>query len=148
MNIALLSAGAAAIVASIATWQVQNWRYGEKIQEARAQQSEAARKAMEAMQREYEADIARKDKALNEATQRAQKNMALARDLDANVDSLRSELDSARAEMPAKSCDAVRNYANALSDVFGESTERYSGLAKTLDECTSNVKLMQDAWPR
>lgn len=147
MNIALLSAGAAAIVASIAVWNIQDWRYGEKIQEARAEQSEAARKAMEAMQREYEADIERKDKALNEATQRAQKNMALARDLDANVDSLRSELDSARAEMPAKSCDAVRNYANALDDVFRESIQRYSGLAKTLDECTSNVKLMQDAWP-
>lgn len=148
MKIALLSAGAAAIVASIATWQVQNWRYGEKIQEARAEQSEAARKAMEAMQREYQDDIARKDKALNEATERAKKNMALARDLDANVDSLRSELDSARSEMPAKSCDAIRNYATALDDVFRASLTEYSGLAKTLDECTSNVKLMQDAWPK
>ena len=148
MNIAILSAGAAAIVASIATWQVQNWRYGEKIQEARAEQSEAARKAMEAMQREYQDDIARKDKALNEATLRAQKNATLARNLDSDVDRLRQELDTARAEMPAKSCDAVRNYANALDDVFRESVQRYSGLAKTLDECTSNIKLMQDAWPR
>lgn len=148
MKIALLSAGAAAIVASIATWQVQNWRYGEKIQEARAEQSEAARKAMEAMQREYQDDIARKDKALNEATQRAKKNMALARDLDANVDSLRSELNSARAEMPAKSCDAVRNYANALDDVFRESIERYSSVAKEIDQCHSDIKLMQDAWPK
>ena len=148
MNIAILSAGAAAIVASIATWQVQNWRYGEKIQEARAEQSEAARKAMEAMQREYQDDIARKDKALNEATLRAQKNATLARNLDSDVDRLRQELDTARAEMPAKSCDAVRNYATAIDDVFRESIERYSGLAKTLDECTSNIKLMQDAWPR
>jgi len=147
LKIALLSAGAAAIVASIATWQVQDYRYGEKIQEARAEQSESARKAMEYMQREYQADIERKDKALNEATQRAQKNMALARDLDSNVDSLRAELDSARAEMPAKSCDAVRNYANALDDVFRESIERYSGLAKEADRCVSDVRLMQDAWP-
>lgn len=148
MNIALLSAGAAAIVASIAVWNVQDWRYGEKIQEARAEQSEAARKAMEAMQREYQDDIARKDKALNEATARAQKNATLARNLDSDVDRMRKELDTARAEMPAKSCDAVRNYANALDDVFRESLTEYTGLAKTLDECTSNVKLMQDAWPQ
>ena len=148
MKIALLSAGAAAIVASIAVWNIQGWRYGEKIQEARAEQSEAARKAMEAMQREYEADIARKDKALNEATARAQKNATLARDLDSDVDRMRKELDTARAEMPSKSCDAVRNYANALDDVFRESLTEYTGLAKTLDECTSNVKLMQDAWPQ
>lgn len=148
MKIALISAGAAAIVASIATWQVQNWRYGEKIQEARAEQSEAARKAMESMQREYQADIERKDKALNEATQRAQKNATLARSLDSDVDRMRQELDSARAEMPAKSCDAVRNYANALDDVFRESIQRYSGLAKEADQCTSDLKLMQDAWPK
>lgn len=147
MNIALLSAGAAAIVASIAVWNIQDWRYGEKIQEARAEQSEAARKAMESMQREYQADIARKDKALNEATQRAQKNATLARDLDSDVDRMRQELDSARAEMPAKSCDAVRNYANALDDVFRESIERYSGLAKEADQCTSDLRLMQEAWP-
>lgn len=147
MNIALLSAGAAAIVASIATWQVQNWRYGEKIQEARAEQSEAARKAMEAMQREYEADIARKDKAIHEATLRAQTNADLARKLDSDVDSVRDELREARAEMPAKSCDAVRNYANALNDVFGESVQRYSSVAKEIDQCHSDLKLMRDAWP-
>lgn len=148
MNIALLSAGAAAIVASIAVWNIQDWRYGEKIQEARAEQSEAARKAMAVMQREYEEDIARKDKAIHEATLRAQKNQALARDLDADVNSVRLELDSARADLSKASADAVRRYSDTLSDVFRESIERYSGLAKEADQCTSDLRLMQDAWPR
>lgn len=39
------------IFGGICAFKIQDWRYGEKIQEARAEQSEAARKAMDAMQR-------------------------------------------------------------------------------------------------
>lgn len=147
MKIALLSAGAAAIVASIAVWNIQNWRYGEKIQEARAEQSEAARKAMEAMQREYEADIARKDKAIHEATLRAQKNQALARALDANVNSVRIELNTARADLSKASADAVRKYSDAQSIVVRACTARLVEVGVAATQCASDIRLMQEAWP-
>lgn len=147
MNIAILSAAAASIVTAVTVWNAQDWRYGEKIQEARAEQSEAARKTMESMQREYEADIARKDKAIHEATLRAQKNQALARSLDADVNSVRDELNTARADLSQASAEAVRRYSDALSDVYGACVTRYSVVAKASDQCASDLRLMQDAWP-
>lgn len=147
MNLALVSAAAASIIAGIAAWHVQSWRYEGIISDIKYEQSEAARKVFESVQRQHELDIAQKDKAIHEATLRAQKNQALARTLDSDVDSLRAQLASASTSMPATSCEAVRSYSNTIGDILGESVQRYSDVARTLDQCTSDVQMMQDAWP-
>ena len=37
---------------------------------------------------------------------------------------------------------------DALDDVFRESLTEYTSLAKEADRCASDLKLMQDAWPK
>lgn len=148
MNLALVSAAAASILTGIAIWTVQAWKYEGIISDIKYEQSEAARKVFESAQRQFEIDIAQKDKAIHEATLRAQKNQALARALDSDVDSLRAQLASSSTSMPTASCEAVRNYANTLSAVFGSCTERYSDLARNAQGHLSDTIMLEQAWPK
>jgi hypothetical protein len=145
MNLALVSAGAASLVTAIAVWQVQEWRYGEKINEARYEQSEAARKVFESAQRQFELDLAQKDKAINEAIQRAQANAALARKLDSDVDSMRDELAATRSSLPQASCEAVRKHAETLSVTLGSCIREYSDMAREAQGYLSDVILLEES---
>lgn len=144
-NIAAGIAGAA--IAFAGAWQVQNWRYGEQINDIKFEQSEAARKVFETAQREHDIQQAKKDEALNEANKRAQKNAALARELDGDVDRMRKQLASASASLPEATCEAARDYASALSDVYGSCVQEYRGVAKALDGALSDLKTLEQAWP-
>lgn len=148
MNLAIVSAAAGSIIAGIAAWQVQNWRYGEQINDIKFEQSEAARKVFESAQRSYEQDIARKDKAINDATLRAQKNATRSRALDSDVGRLRDELTATRASMSTASCEAVRKHADTIAAVFGSCAERYSDMARAAQGHQSDVTLLEEAWPK
>lgn len=138
----------AAAIGFLAAWTAQGWRYGEQIESIKLAQSEAARKAFESAQRENERLQAQKDEALNEANKRAQKNAALARELDSDVDRLRQTIRAGVSGLPQASCDAARNYAAAIADVYGSCVKEYSSLAKTLDGALSDLKTIEDAWPK
>jgi hypothetical protein len=135
----------AAAVAFGASWKVQDWRYGEKIQEARAEQSESALKVFQAAQKTYEADLAKKDKAIHDATLRAQTNQALARALDGDVDRMRDELSAERSRLPAASCEAVRKHAETLSSTLGSCIGEYSDMAREAQGYLSDVMLLEAA---
>lgn len=138
----------ASAIAFLAAWSAQGWRYGEQIATMQKEAAQATTKAVQEERAKAQAAQAKKDEALNEANKRAQKNAALARELDSDVDRLRAQLNSNSANLPQASCEASRNYATTVSDVFGESIQRYSEVARTLDQCVSEVKMMQDAWPQ
>lgn len=140
----ILSAG----IALWAGWQVQEYRYGEIINDIKFEQSEAARKVFESAHRQYLIDIAQKDKALNEATLRSQKNATLARALDSDIDRLRDELTATRTSLSTASCETVRKHAETLSVVFGQCSERYSDLARNAQGHLSDVILLEQAWPK
>jgi len=137
----ILSAG----IALWAGWQVQEYRYGEIINDIKFEQSEAARKVFESAHRQYLIDIAQKDKALNEATLRAQKNQALAIALDSDVDSLRDLLTAERSRMPSASCEAVRKHAETLSSTLGSCIVEYSDMAREAQGYLSDVMLLEAA---
>lgn len=138
---------AAIALAFLAGWFVNGWRYGEQIATMQKEAAEATTKAVQEARDEERANQKRKDDALAEANLRAQKNAALARALDGDVDRLRAQIASTASSLPSKSCDTVRNYSSILGDIFGESVQRYSEVARTLDQCVSDLRLMQDAWP-
>jgi len=137
----------AAIVGFSSAWAVQGWRYGEQIATMQKDAAQETTKAVQAAMEKTQADQKRKDDALQEANLRAQKNAALARDLDGDVDRMRKQLAANTASLSGATCEASSKYTTALTDVFGESVQRYSELARTLDQCASEVKMMQDAWP-
>lgn len=63
-------------------------------------------------------------------------------------DSLRDDLGTYRSQLPGASCDAVRNYSAALSDVFRECTGRLVDVASEADRAAGEIKLLRDSWPR
>jgi chromosome segregation ATPase len=147
MNIALVSAAAASIVTAVAVWNFQGYRYGEQIATMQKEAAEATTKAVKAAMDKTQADQQRKDDALREANIRVQKNQALARALDGDIDRVRDELATARADLSKASADAVRRYSDAQSNVVGACTARLVELAKHADQCASDIRLMQEAWP-
>jgi len=137
----------AAAVAFGASWKVQDWRYGEKIQESRAQQAEANGKALAAAQKTYEADLARKDKAINDANLRAQTNQALARALDGDVLRMREQLAAADSGLSKASAEASRKYASAAKELFGSCAKEYLDMARSAQGHAEDARLVREAWP-
>lgn len=136
------------VVSGLAVWQVQEWRYGERINDIRYEMSEAARKTFEAAQREADQRIKEKDDALKRATERAQQNTRaadLARD---ESDGLRNQLAAADAAMSTAADDAVRKYAATANAVLAACTARYIDVARDAAGHASDSLMYQEAWPK
>ena len=143
----IYSAIAGALIAALGVWKFQEYRYESKISDIKYEMKEAADKAYKIAQDEHEKQIKQKDEALNEANKRAQANAAAAASSRNAADSLRQQLASARAKMPQASCEASRNYAAALSDVYGSCIQEYRSLAEKADGAISDIKTLEQAWP-
>ena len=61
------------------------------------------------------------------------------------VAGVRDELDAIRDGLSGATIDALRHSTATLSLVFGECTERYSGLAEKADRHTSDIRAMTEA---
>jgi len=140
----ILSAG----IALWAGWQVQEYRYGEIINDIKYEQSEAARKVFESAQRQHNIDTAQLTKALNEANQRSKKYEDRARALDGDVNSVRSDLAAERSRMPTASCEAVRKHAETLSSTLGSCIGEYSDMAREAQGYLSDSIMLEQAWPK
>jgi hypothetical protein len=85
--------------------------------------------------------------AVNAAKKREQD---LRRDADGargERDGLRDELAASRGELSRASCEAVRNRAAALTDVFDQCVGRYQGLAEKAGRHASDALMFSQAWP-
>ncbi len=130
-----------------AAWNYQSNRYGEQIATMQKDAAEATTKAVKEAMEKTQADQKRKDDALKEANLRSQKNALAAAAANRTVDSLRDQLTTARAGLPQSTCEAARNYAATLSDVFGSCTARLTELAEKADGHASDAKTLEQAWP-
>lgn len=61
---------------------------------------------------------------------------------------LRGQLATASLQLSQLSGQAVRNYAGAATNILGECAATYQRVAADADRCITDLKLMQDAWPR
>ena len=61
------------------------------------------------------------------------------------VAGVRDELDAIRDGLSVATVDALRHSAATLAVVFGECTDRYSGLAEKADRHASDVRAMMEA---
>jgi hypothetical protein len=61
---------------------------------------------------------------------------------------LRDTLAAIRAGVPGASSDALGKSVTTLSTVLADCTGRYHALAERADRHASDVKTLQDAWPR
>lgn len=131
-----------------AAWKYQGYKYGEQIATMQKDAAEATTKAVKEAMEKTQADQKRINDALKEANIRAQKNQALARALDGDVLRVRDELATARSDLSKASADAVRKYSDAQSNVVRACTARLVDVAGYADQCASDLRLMQEAWPQ
>nr|WP_041296544.1 DUF2514 family protein [Janthinobacterium sp. Marseille] len=61
---------------------------------------------------------------------------------------LHNDLADLRRKLPQLTEQAVRQYADAASVVFGECTAKYVELAETADRIDSDRQKLEDAWPK
>lgn len=131
-----------------AAWKYQSHKYGEQIATMQKDAAQATTKAVKAAMDKTQADQQRKDDALREANLRSQKNAIAAAAANRTASSLRDQLATARAGLPQATCEAARNYAATLSDVFGQCTERLTELAAKADGHASDAKTLAESWPQ
>lgn len=130
-----------------AAWQAQDWRYGAQIFEIRFNQADAQAKAFGRAMAIGNARQLKKDKALNDANQRAQRLALASADLRTAADRLQHDLDAARAGLPAASCEATRAHAATLQRVFGECAREYRSMAERAAGHASDALMFEQAWP-
>lgn len=138
---------AAAVAIFLAGCTVTSWYYGKQIATMQKDAAEATTKAVQEAREEERANQERINYALKEANLRSQKNALAAAAANRTVDSLRDQLTTARAGLPQSTCEAARNYAATLGDVFGSCTARLTELAEKADGHASDAKTLEQAWP-
>lgn len=143
-----LAAIIAAALAAACAWQVQNWRYGEKLAEIRHDQAVASKEAEKfARQAETQrrSDV---DEAIRNAAVRA---MAARRDADAarsELERLRDATSATRGGVPGESTAACAARADAAGDVLGQCAAAYLDLARAADAHASDARTLIEAWPK
>jgi hypothetical protein len=123
-------------------------RWKAKYADLEAKQAKAnadAKAAALVKEREYQANL--------QGAQDAAKKREAAILTDANLarvesERVRGDLAAIRAKLPSLAEAAVRRYADAASVVFDQCQRRYTEVAEIADRCGSDLKTLEDAWPR
>lgn len=99
--------------------------------------------------RETEVRMSKKiQEAQNAATER-EKTLRAERDTAlAATRSLRNTIAARRDDLPGNTADACRSTADAALSVLGECADKYQRMAETADGHISDVRMMQEAWPK
>jgi len=118
--------------------------YDTAVSEYRIKELAAERAAR---QRETELNL-QISKARDEATKRNQKIDTLTRDITNTTDSMRDTISTLRRKLSTDSAEAARRQADTALSVFGDCQERYSKMAETADRHASDVKMLEEAWPK
>ena len=148
----LLEKALAALVLALLLFGA-GYHYGERhVQydwdKAKLEQAAAVAKAEEAARQKETDWNTRLKEAQDEGRaklEKLQKDLAAANDA---ASSLQHQLANAKRAVSTAPVDAVRQYAGALSDVFGQCVQRYKEVAAAADECDAALTVVQKAWPQ
>lgn len=86
--------------------------------------------------------------AQNDAIIREQKINALASALSSATGSLRNTTRDLLGSLPTATAEAARKTAAAFATVFSDCQGKYAGMAEVADRHASDVKTLNDAWPK
>lgn len=137
---------AAAVIGGIAWHGSYKYDQGFEAREAIAVKAAlASEKAARTKEAEWQTTL---KEANDAATKRETKNRddAAAARLAANRLSI--DLADLRRKLPELTEQAVRQYADTASVVFGECSSKYIELAETADRIDSDRQKLEDAWPK
>lgn len=146
--------GAVAIAAvSLATgfgtaWTVQKNKYELRISGRERELSQQAFKQLEVAHAETIRLQDTTDKAEQGARKREFDLVRLVGAVRSERDRLRDQLSATSLQLPQATDEAVRQYAAALTPVFGQCTERLEAVAREADGHASDSMKLQEAWPQ
>lgn len=137
-----------AIVLSLGAWRYtvkqQDIGYQRAVSQYTAKQLEnekIARAKETALNQQLE-------EARNAATIRDQKITALSGTLESTTSKLRDTITGLRKQLNNDSLLAARRKADTSLALLGECTREYRQMAEDADRHASDVKLLQEAWPK
>lgn len=148
---ALYTHAAAAILAAAlaagGALQVQQWRWGERLQTLKAEHSDQAASAARGALKMTEHYRENADAAVKKAEARMATNKRDADDARAQLDGLRGDLATVPERIARASSEAVAQYAATATVVFEQCVARRADLAEKADGHATDVQHFIDAWP-
>lgn len=137
-----------AVFASVGVYSLQKWKYESIIARMKETAAESTKIAVKAAMKQTDQWQSDKDKALNEANQRAQKNQVAATRARSAADSLRDELAAARTDLSNATESARAKYAAAVETVLGECSRELAEMGRLADGHANDAVMLKESWPR
>jgi hypothetical protein len=129
-------------------WTVNGWRKDREISQIEIDRLKAYTENLQkAADKTYQLQL-QKDEAERDFQLRHKNLLADAAAARAESGSLRDSLSDLRKRLPSLTEQAVRQYADTASVVFGECQERYTALAEQADRIDNDRQKLTDAWPK
>lgn len=146
---------AAALFGALLTWYVLAGRYEAGIAKLKLEHQKSATRVAElhvlALQKanaKFDLMQKEKDHAIERASIRAATNANALAAYRVELDGLRRDLSDARARIAAASVPALREYANTVSDLYGECEAELTETAAAATGHASDVQMILDAFPK
>lgn len=136
------------LVGAIAAYSYQDLRYSNQILEMNLAKTNEVLDIRELAMADYIKLQGVKDEAIKQAMGRATINAKVAADVSASADRLRTELNKANTGISTATRSSLNEYTIAISDVFGDCTNKYRELAEKATGHANDVKMITNAWPK
>lgn len=144
----------AALIGALLTWYVLDGRHSAEIlrlqldqQTERTKDAQAFGKALETVHQDTLRMQKEKDDAIARATQRAQTNAVAAAAATAELGRVRNDLSEAKRRLADAPLEALREYADTVSDLYGECEAELTETARAATGHASDVVFLSESWP-
>lgn len=142
----IVTAALSVVLAAGATWQVQDWRWTEKVSALKQEHAEAVQEAVtDARAKERDMQV-NTERIADETTKKNDQLVIQSVAVNRAVVGLRAEVARLNAR-PAPVCPeaaAIAVEASTARDVLGECSERYRAVASETDRLSVQVTGLQD----
>ena len=138
---------AAALIAALAAWFFQGYRYGAQLADLHRDHAVAVRKAEEQAREAEQAINTKYQEAINAATTRESVLRRHATAARNESDSLRAQLTDAARRFADAPPAAVIEYAATTNELLTDCSRRYQELGAQADGHANDVRTLTEAWP-
>lgn len=143
-----------AVLGALLAWLVLDSRHSAEVlrlqldrQSERTKDAQAYGKALETIHQDTLRMQKEKDDAIARATQRAQANAVAAAAATAELGRVRNDLSEAKRRLASAPVEALREYADTVSDLYGECEAELTETARAATGHASDVVLFSESWP-
>lgn len=144
-----------AVIASLLTWYVLAGRFEADVTTLKLEHQKSATRvaelhvlALKQANDKFDRMQKEKDHAIERASIRAATNANALAAARADLDGLRRDLSDARTRIAAAPVAALREYANTVSDLYGECEAELTETAAKATGHASDVQMILDAFPK